>query len=104
WVEKDPDGGWLVSVVFPAGEATVAIHPDGLKLFDDMPITEPTRCLIGARLDSVVKLNDQWRLKLQPDSGVLLTEPRVVERLGLGGDSDAEKIRQRQFNLVNPPR
>jgi hypothetical protein len=35
---------------------------------------------------------------------VLLTEPRAVERLGLGGDGEAEKIRQKQFNLVNPPR
>ncbi|HVJ82468.1 MAG TPA: hypothetical protein VNC50_15475, partial [Planctomycetia bacterium] len=92
------------SFYFPAGESVVRLHPEGLRVYSLLGIAEKGRAFVAARIKSVERDRDGWRLRLDPESGVLLTEPRILETLGVVGDPDAEKIRQKQLSLAVPPK
>ena len=100
-VEPDGSGRWLFHFLMFLDEQPVAIDPDGLELFDRLGIEARTRLIFGARIDGLVH-NDgkDLVLRLLPNSGVLMTESRVFEQLGIARDPTAEDVRRRQFEWI----
>jgi hypothetical protein len=103
-VEKNPEGGWTAQWVVPIGEGRFArLHSSGLKLFGDLGIGASTRILLAARVASVEASDEGLNLLLEPDSGVLVTEFAVLEKMGLASDSSADAVRRTQRELVVKP-
>lgn len=66
----------------PNGPRLARIDTAGLKLLE-LAAPKPGEGLIfGARLASFRLDGDEWRITLQPDSGVIITHPRALEALG----------------------
>lgn len=60
------------------------IDLNGFRLFENTQPKEGDRVQFGARLASFLydERADEWRVGLEPDSGVFLTHPRALEALG----------------------
>jgi hypothetical protein len=77
----------------------------GLKLLSKMalPHERPAaqRWIFGARLASFTQQGDEWVIRLEPDSGVLLTDGDAVKawRPGLKGDPTLVDVLERQAEL-----
>jgi hypothetical protein len=101
-VQPRAGGGWDVGYATILGDGSVApVHPDGLKLFEDLGISEKKRVIFGARIDDVVAdIDGSPTLRLLPDSGVLMTESTIYSRLDLNVDRDVNALRQSQKELM----
>jgi len=99
-VERNPEGGWLFHWAIPVGERVARLHPRGVKLLDDLDVAKLTRVLLAARIETAEKTSDGLQVLLQPESGVLVTELAMLERMGLGGDASADAVRQAQRRRV----
>jgi hypothetical protein len=74
------------------------ISIEGLQLFDYLP-KEPRRWIFGARLASVRDEGEAgWVIRLEPDSGVLLTDRQalVTWNPALANDVEVDDVLQRQ--------
>jgi len=101
-VERNPEGGWMLHWAIPVVDEVVKLDPKGLKIFDDLEIDKPTRLLIAARIEDLIRGEEGLMLRLQPTSGVLVTEFAVLEKMGLGGDAAADAVRRAQRQRVLP--
>ena len=75
------------------------IDVSALRLLRHLPLDEPRRLFFGARLAGVrLDRAGTWIIELEPDSGVLLTDPGAVKACLLGRpvDPDLERLLQRQ--------
>lgn len=98
-VSRDPSGTYRIGyVAFMDGEP-VRIDPGPMALFEKLGARGRARLLFGAKLEGLDRQGGRWRIRLDPHSGVLLTERRVALALGLAGEADiAERLRdQRQL-------
>ncbi|QDU64103.1 hypothetical protein Pan216_49920 [Planctomycetes bacterium Pan216] len=98
------DDGWRIGHVAFMGETPVAFDPAGLRLFDQLGIDSPTRLIFGAGLDEPRLLEERWYLRLDVDSGVLLTDPGIADALGLLGDSGSRERLVEQHQLFESAR
>jgi hypothetical protein len=77
--------------VFPDGEGKplriARIDTTGFRLFQDARPKVGDRIQMGARLASFLfdDRNEEWRIGLEPSSGVFITHPRALEALGWPG-------------------
>ena len=95
------EGGWSVDYVAFADDTPVQIVASDLQLFDRMGITQPTRVIFGARLDRLERSQQgQWQLRLQPQSGVLISERAIFDTLGITDDETSSVTRRRQRQLI----
>lgn len=101
-VEKNNEGGWLLHWAMPVGDRIARLDPEGLKIFDELEISKPTRLLVAARIESLGRGEEGLVLKLQPRSGVLVTEFTLLEKMGLGADAAADAVRRAQRQRVLP--
>lgn len=72
-------------LVLKADDVFFRIDARDLELFHRMHPGQPRRVLFGARLDTIVADDAggrDWRIRLQPSSGVLFTQDRTLQRLG----------------------
>jgi hypothetical protein len=56
------------------GKVRGRVALDDLKLLDHMPLEPPKRWLFGARLASFNREGEEWVIRFDPDSGVLVTD------------------------------
>jgi hypothetical protein len=94
--------GWRIRS--PAGEGELKL--DGLKLLDALSLEAPERLVFGARLSSAHReAPGGWVVRLEPDSGVLLTDPEAAA-LCCPALADATSrellLRQRRWALDEP--
>lgn len=100
-VEPNPTGGWTVGYSTFRKDQPVTIHSQGLTLFAALKLIVRTRLIFGARIEGLVTTESGGTaLKLEPDSGVLMTDPMIFGQLGLAWDDEAASIRGRQQSLA----
>lgn len=81
-----PEGGWILGYVpVLAEDGPVPFHPDGLELFDRLGIESNTRLVIGARIEGLVANGGQVWVRLDPRSGVRMSQARILQSLQLAG-------------------
>lgn len=86
------------------GQAFGRVALDDLALVGQLPLQVPQRWLIGARLKSIEREGGPaWVVRLEPDSGVLLTEraPLEAEVPSLRIDPEWPLLRTRQQGLLD---
>jgi hypothetical protein len=66
----------------PKGPRVARIDTAGFKLLELAHPKPGDGLIFGARLGSFRLEGDEWRITLQPDSGVIMTHPRALEALG----------------------
>lgn len=63
------------------GNKSIRLDLQSLKLLDRLPLTEPQRVLFAARLADIKREPDAvYRILLEPDSGVLLTDADIASK------------------------
>jgi hypothetical protein len=80
--------------VFPDGEGSplrvARLDTTGFRLFEGTRPRVGDRVQFGARLDSFARDEraEEWRIGLEPDSGVIITHTKALEALGWPGAAD----------------
>ncbi len=75
---------------------------DDLKLLRDLPLTHgkasAQRWIFGARLVSITQEGEEWLIRFEPNSGILLTDLEAVKawKPGLRDDPELSAVLQRQ--------
>ena len=70
---------------------------EAFALFRQLPLAYPQRLVFGARLAEIARTGrDRWRVRPEPDSGVLITEPAVAAGLSLPLDEEIRSVLRRQ--------
>ncbi|HZT82855.1 MAG TPA: hypothetical protein VFA26_21670, partial [Gemmataceae bacterium] len=78
-VQRDAAGAYHVDYQVEAGAEPARLEVGDLKLLHGLPLEGPTRLLFAARLASVAREPPGvWVVRLEPDSGVLLTDAAAV--------------------------
>jgi hypothetical protein len=98
-VRRDADGlPALRDYEVRAGAETARVALEDLDLLRRLPLEPPPRLLFGARLASLSReRGGRWVFRLQPDSGVLLTDPGAVAACGLAPlDAELLEVLRRQ--------
>lgn len=99
--EPDGDGQWGVHYLAFMDDEPVQVDASSLDLWQRYGFRERTRVIFGVRIAGIEKTEDQgWLLRLIPDSGVLITEPRIAEELGLVDDPTTAEVLARQREMV----
>lgn len=94
-------GGWDIHYTTFADNRPVHLFAPEMRLFEDLRLAGRTRLLFAARIDGLNSGPEgQLELRLDPDSGVLLTEPRILEKIGLDGAADSIALARRQRDAV----
>ena len=75
-------GGYEVGFGVVIDERPVELDFRDFRLFDGLGIHRPERVIFGARLDAVAKSGEGWRIRFKPESGVLISRPKLLESLG----------------------
>jgi hypothetical protein len=75
----------------PQASRTGRIDVTGLKLFDDRARQDGESVLFGARLESVTLEGNVWIVRLDPDSGVLMSRFEPLKLLGWTPRASAQK-------------
>jgi hypothetical protein len=85
----------------PPGESA-RLEIGELAVLQTLPLAEPRRLLLGARLGSIAReQNGVWVIRFEPASGVLLTDKRAVAAgLNVPMDDPLEKLLQQQREWV----
>lgn len=78
-VRRTADGQYEMEYVIREGPTHGKLHLEDVALLRKLPLEQPTRLLFGVRLAGVYREQNGWRIRLQPESGVLLTDPAAVE-------------------------
>lgn len=100
-VEPEESGGWRLNYTPIVDEELIVLDAGDFELFRRLAPREKTRIIFGARLDRLVRTADgRWLLGLGSQSGVLLTERVIYERLGLNRDPDSAALREKQRTIA----
>lgn len=100
-VEPGESEGWIVHATCFMDDETVRIDTDGFQLFEPLGIESKTRLIFGARLEGLAKDSaGRWAIRWLPGSGVLITEPALLDRLGLSADPETATVREYQRSKV----
>jgi hypothetical protein len=92
------------------GGTTARVSLDGLQALAELHLTPGQRLLFGARLASFARQDDGWVIRLEPDSGVLLTDLEVLRRCPpdlIALDDEAPEVlrrQERELRALPPPR
>lgn len=96
-VERLAEGGWSVGFVAFVDDKPIRLDVPTFLLFDRLGIVNRERVVFGAKLDGIHRdAEGQLTLRLTPNSGVLMTEPRLLDALGLTRNTDAAELNRRQ--------
>lgn len=101
-VEPDSERGYRIGYTPLADGEPVEVAVGSLQLFHRMQIKQPLRVIFGVRMTGVEKDSDgRWRILIDPQSGVLLTELAVFQRLGILRDPESAALRSQQLRWVD---
>lgn len=97
-IETRRDAAGQYHVVSKRAVEAQRIDLQNVKLLQRLPLGEPQRVFFGARLADVQRVaGGLFAIRLEPESGVLLTDPTLVRKcLGQSLDVDLEKVLQKQ--------
>jgi len=99
---RTPDGRYRHTgrLLLDGKQARLAL--EGLSVLQTIPLQSPRRLLFGARLQDVqVEGNAAWVVRLDPASGVLLTDPDAARLCCPAvADADSARILRQQRALV----
>jgi len=98
-IARGPDGKYSISFRLDAGR----IDLDRLAILREVPMTVPTRVLVGLRLDDVRRDSNGFAFIPEADSGVLLTDPELFVGLSLAPDAELREVLKRQRNWLDLP-
>jgi hypothetical protein len=95
---RDPAGHYHVDNKRPAGDVTVHLELKNLKVLQPLPLADPQRLLLGARLAEVRREGaGSYLVQFEPDSGVLLTDVDVASKCVLQPlDESMQEVLRRQ--------
>lgn len=83
-VRRDASGRYHLGYALAAGQQPATLEMSDLALLALLPLDAPVRLLFGGRLASIRRERfGEWVVRLEPDSGVLLTDTDAVVGLGL---------------------
>lgn len=88
-VRRDAAGHCTIDYLQPQGDVPWRLELENLKLLERLPLDDPKELLLGGRLAEVQRDRGTCIIKLEPDSGVLLTEPVSAEWCLLEKPDDA---------------
>lgn len=78
---RDPVGRYHIESKQPAGEVTLHLGLQSLKVLQSLPLADPQRLLLGARLVEIRREGaGSYLVQFEPDSGVLLTDADVASK------------------------
>jgi hypothetical protein len=101
-----PDGKVSHSYTLWVGKEPARLELGELTFFQSLPLEEAQRLVFGARLASarLEPPGPTWVVRLQPESGVLLTQPGAAELCCPPlGDREGRQVLARQAAWVNVP-
>lgn len=96
-LERDASGHWSLGYVTFIKDTPIPLDIANLGLLSSVPAVDKVRVILGAKISQLVKDEGaSWRLELEPNSGVWITEPAIADKLGLMSDADASAVLARQ--------
>lgn len=99
-VRRDPAGEYHLDIEPEAGAGPVRLELQAVRLLNLLPLETPTRLLFGCRIAGARRGADgRWTLDLQPESGVLLTDPEMLRFLPLPPDDELRLAQKRMLDL-----
>ncbi len=105
-VRREVRGGYHVDHRRPKLRDLVRLDLADFKLLQRLPLQEPQRLIFAGRLaDAQRQAGDPWTVRLEPDSGVLLTDVETASICTFEPvDAGMEEVIRRQREWVaNPP-
>jgi len=95
---RDPAGHYHVDSKGPAGEVTLHLELQNLKVLQSLPLADPQRLLLAARLAEIRREGaGAYLVQFDPDSGVLLTDADVASKCVLQPlDESMHEVLRRQ--------
>jgi DNA-directed RNA polymerase subunit RPC12/RpoP len=99
---RDPAGRYHVDNKHPAGEATLRLELQNLRVLQSLPLADPQRLLLGARLAEIRREGaGSYLVQFEPDSGVLLTDADLAGKCVLQPlDESMHEVLRRQAGWV----
>jgi hypothetical protein len=96
-VWRDAGGRYQVDYRLEAAGLVGEWDVQGFALFGQLPLAQPQRLLFGARVADVARTDRaRWRVRVAPDSGVLLTDPLLFAGLSVPLDDEGHAVLRRQ--------
>lgn len=96
-IRRDSSNHWLLDYKVFVQEKHARIDWENLQLLRDLPLNESHRILIGARLANVEpEPGRSWVVRLQPDSGVLLTDGDALATVYSQPSEGIDEVLKRQ--------
>jgi hypothetical protein len=95
---RDPVGRYHVENKDPAGEVTLNLELQNLKVLQSLPLADPQRLLLGARLAEIRRAGPgSYLVQFAPESGVLLTDADIAGKCVLQPVDEAlQEVLRRQ--------
>jgi hypothetical protein len=106
-VVRDESGKLVLNYLLFAAGKEAHVEIGDLQVIQELSLDRPTRMIVGARLAGV-DFRDPGRLvvRLRPDSGVLMTDPLILESVcpALKDDTELPAVLKRQEAWLEPGR
>jgi hypothetical protein len=90
--------GYRIDALIVTGPEPVRIDVSNLKLITALAPTTPTRLVFAARIEAIELLPNtgEWVIRFAPDSGLLVTSARCLEKLGWPLDEPTRSLLETQ--------
>ena len=96
-IHRDSSNHWLLDYEVFVRDKRARIDWENLQLLRDLPLNESHRVLLGVRLANVEpEPGRSWVVRLQPDSGVLLTDGDALATVFSQPPESIEEVLKRQ--------
>jgi hypothetical protein len=94
--------GYRVEAIMVSDEQPIRIDVSNLSVLAALAPSQPTRVMFAARIEAIEPPTQgfEWAVKLVPDSGVLLTSVRCLEKLGWPMDDATRAVLEAQSQWV----
>ena len=97
------DGGFTADAVAFVKDEPVSILFAKPTRADASAFNTPTRVFILARMSSLTHDAEGWHLNFVPGSAALITQPAILDYLGLGNDPELRELVKRQREMILSP-
>jgi hypothetical protein len=100
-IRRDSSNHWMLDYDVFLGDKRARIDWEGLRLLGNLPLDESQRLLMGVRLAAVEpEAGGSWVVRLQPDSGVLLTDADALANVISRPLEGMDEVLRRQTTWV----
>jgi hypothetical protein len=96
-IRRDSTNHWMLDYDIFLGDKPARIDWESLQLLRILPLNESQRLLLGVRLAAVEpETGGSWVVRIQPDSGVLLTDADALANIFLRSPEGIDEVLKRQ--------